>query len=218
VRCAGVPGPEGRAWGPSTIYGNWRRGTGLVNNQLYLGGLVWNRQRFVKDPTTGKRIARLNSEAEGIVHEVPGLRIVDQEVWDRVKARQQETRRAVVRDHAEVRPEIARRPAYLLSGLIKCGVCGGGFSKISQHPYGCSTARNKGTCDNWLTIRRAVLEASVLSDLRTHLMQPDLVKEFVAEFLAEINRLNAAREVATHQQRHELADVERQIGRLQVRV
>jgi excisionase family DNA binding protein len=28
---------------------------------------------------------------------------------------------------------------------------GGGFSKISQSHYGCSTARNKGTCNNLLT-------------------------------------------------------------------
>ncbi len=25
-----IPGPAGRAWGPSTIYGNWRRGTGIL--------------------------------------------------------------------------------------------------------------------------------------------------------------------------------------------
>ena len=34
----------------TAIYGNWRRGTGILNNQLYAGRLVWNRQRFVKDP------------------------------------------------------------------------------------------------------------------------------------------------------------------------
>jgi DNA invertase Pin-like site-specific DNA recombinase len=48
----GIPGPQGRAWGPSTIYGNWRRGTGILNNELYVGRLVWNRQRYVKNPAT----------------------------------------------------------------------------------------------------------------------------------------------------------------------
>jgi site-specific DNA recombinase len=38
-----IPGPAGRNWGPSTIYGNWRRGTGILNNELYNGKLVWNR-------------------------------------------------------------------------------------------------------------------------------------------------------------------------------
>ncbi len=83
-----------------------------------------------------------------------------------------------------------------MSNLIKCGVCGGGFSKVSDHHYGCSNARNRGTCSNRLTIRRDVLEASVLSGLKTHLMQPELVKEFAAEYHRELNRLNAARECA----------------------
>ena len=44
-----------------------------------------------------------------------------------------------------------QRPRMLLSYLLKCG-CGGGFSKVSQHHYGCSTARNKGTCHNRLIL------------------------------------------------------------------
>ena len=44
-----------RAWGPSTIAGNPARGTGILNNELYIGRLVWNRLRYVKDPSTGKR-------------------------------------------------------------------------------------------------------------------------------------------------------------------
>ena len=47
---SGVAGPRGAPWGASTIYGNWRRGTGILNNELYVGQLVWNRQQFVKDP------------------------------------------------------------------------------------------------------------------------------------------------------------------------
>ncbi|TCS26427.1 DNA invertase Pin-like site-specific DNA recombinase, partial [Acetobacter aceti NBRC 14818] len=44
----GVPGPQGREWGPSTIHGNRERGTGILNNEMYVGRLVWNRQRFIK--------------------------------------------------------------------------------------------------------------------------------------------------------------------------
>ena len=68
---------------------------------------------------------------------------------------------------------------------MRCGVCGGGFSKISAAHFGCSTARNKGTCDNLLTIRRDVLEATVLDALRHRLMDPELFALFVAEFTAE---------------------------------
>jgi site-specific DNA recombinase len=140
----GIAGPQGCAWGPSTIYGNWRRGTGILNNELYIGRLVWNKQRYVKDPTTRRRIAKLNPEQAWVVQEVPDLRIVDHALWQRVKERQGLSRALVTRSAAAIRPEQARRPAYLLSGLLKCGVCGGGFSKVSQKHYGCSNARNRG--------------------------------------------------------------------------
>jgi len=65
----------GRSWGPSTIYGNWQRGTGILNNELYIGRRLLNRQRFIKDPATGRRQARLNPEAKWIIEEVPHLRI-----------------------------------------------------------------------------------------------------------------------------------------------
>ncbi|MGH9385811.1 MAG: recombinase family protein [Vicinamibacterales bacterium] len=42
---AGVPGPFGGPWSPSTIYGNAKRGTGILNNELYIGRLIWNRLR-----------------------------------------------------------------------------------------------------------------------------------------------------------------------------
>ena len=200
------PGPQGRAWGPSTIYGNWRRGTGILNNELYVGRLVWNRQRYIKDPNDPQAPWPRPNPRAGLGH--PGrarARIVDDALWQEVKERQGQSRRVVTCDSSGVRPERARRPAYLLSGLLKCGACGGGFSKVSQEHYGCSKARNRGTCANLLAIRRDVVEASVLSGLRTHLMHPDLVKEFVAEYQREINRMNAQVEETHARHKVELA-------------
>ena len=88
LNAEGVPGPSGRAWGPSTIHGNRERGTGILNNELYIGRLVWNRLRYVKDPETGKRVSRPNPDSEWIVQDVAELRIIDQALWERVKARQ----------------------------------------------------------------------------------------------------------------------------------
>ena len=45
LNAEGMPGPSGRTWGPSTIHGNRQRGTGILNNELYIGRLVWNRLR-----------------------------------------------------------------------------------------------------------------------------------------------------------------------------
>ena len=137
-----IPGPAGNAWGPSTIYGNWRRGTGILNNELYIGRLVWNCLRYIKDPDTGKRVSRLNPQSEWIVQGVPELRIVEDELWSRVKDKHKAVRiaRKPLQDGNTLGAR--KRPPYLFSGLIKCGACGGGCSMISATHYGCSTARN----------------------------------------------------------------------------
>ncbi|WP_282078791.1 recombinase family protein [Epibacterium ulvae] len=81
-----VPAPNGGAWGPSTIYGNRERGTGILNNKLYIGPQIWNRLRYIKNPETGKRVSRINPEEQWVITEVPDLRVIDQGLWDRVKA------------------------------------------------------------------------------------------------------------------------------------
>ncbi|WP_408735209.1 hypothetical protein [Gluconacetobacter diazotrophicus] len=58
---------------------------------MYVGRLVWNRLRYLKDPDSGKRVSRLNPESEWVIQEVPELRIDEQDLWDTVKARQAET-------------------------------------------------------------------------------------------------------------------------------
>ncbi|MGY4281260.1 hypothetical protein ACVWXO_000480 [Bradyrhizobium sp. LM2.7] len=183
-----MPGPQGAEWGPSTIHGNPKRGVGILNNELYVGRLAWNRLRHLKDPDTGKRVSRLNPESEWVILDVPELRILDQDTWDAVKTRQQ-TLAYEPSGPGENKLNDRRRPRHLFAGLVKCGCCGGGYTMISKDLLGCATARNKGTCDNRLNIRRDAMEASVLSGLRTHLMEPELFKEFCQEFTREVNRL-----------------------------
>ncbi len=124
----GIAAPGGGDWGFSTINGNPKRGNGVLNNEMYVGKLIWNRQRFLKDPDTGKRQARMNPESEWITQDVPELRILDDALWQSVKERQ----RAVKRTHSddgetENHFRERRRPKYLFSGLTKCGCCGGGY-------------------------------------------------------------------------------------------
>jgi hypothetical protein len=183
----GIPGPQRGEWGPSTIHGNPKRGVGILNNELYVGRLVWNRLRYLKDPDTGKRVSRNNRESEWIIQDVLELRIIDQDVWDAVKAQQQKLAYAAPAPWENTLNE-RRRPKYLFAGLMKCGRCGSGYTLISKDLLGCAAARNKGTCDNRLNIRRDTLEASVLNGLRTHRMEPNLFKEFCEEFTREVNR------------------------------
>jgi site-specific DNA recombinase len=83
----GIKGPRGGQWTSSTINGSPKRANGIVSNRLYVGELVYNRQRFVKDPETGKRRSKLNPEADWLVQPVPELAIVDRATFDAAQAR-----------------------------------------------------------------------------------------------------------------------------------
>ena len=83
----GILGPGGRTWRDTTIRGHADRGTGILRNELYIGRLVWNRMRFLKDPATGRRISRMNDRSAWAVEVVSHLTIVEQALWDQVQAR-----------------------------------------------------------------------------------------------------------------------------------
>src|SRR5262249_15051845 len=68
--------PRGSRWNASTINGSNQRGTGFLNCELYVGRLVWNKVRMVKDPDTGKRLSRPNPRDAWQTVPVPDLAIV----------------------------------------------------------------------------------------------------------------------------------------------
>jgi DNA invertase Pin-like site-specific DNA recombinase len=204
----GVAGPFGGSWSPSTIHGNAKRGTGILNNELYVGRMVWNRLRYVRDPDTGQRVSRLNPAHEWISKSVPALRIINNQLWDAAKERQKATRRAVA-DGGNIGR--ARRPQYLFSGLTKCGVCGSGFIMASANRLSCFGARYKGICDNGLTIRRDEVESRVLKALQEKLLNQDLFEEFCEEFTREMNRLRM-------EQRASMSCAKREVARIGTRI
>jgi site-specific DNA recombinase len=210
-----VPGPAGATWGQSTINGNAARGSGILNNELYVGRRIFNRLRYIRDPRTGKRVSRLNDAGALTVGDVPELRIVPQDLWERVKARQTSLRRDTRPDARGDRPFWDKqRPRYLVSGLAKCGACGGSYVKISKNLFGCAATRNSGTCDNRLNIRIDVLQRTILDGLRERLMEPELFKEFCTEFHRELNRLQSEGNAELEAQRAELIKIERRTRKL----
>jgi hypothetical protein len=107
-----------------------------------------------------------------------------------------------------------QRPRYLVSGLAKCGMCGGGYVKISQNLFGCAAARNKGTCNNRLNIRIDKIEEALVAALKSKLMAPGLFKEFCQAFHAEVNRLRHEENATAEAEKMELGRVDRRIRKL----
>jgi site-specific DNA recombinase len=93
-------------------------------------------------------------------------------------------------------------------------VAGSSYTLISKNLLGCMAARNKGTCGNRLNIRVETLESSVVSDLRTHLMDPALLKEFCAEFTREVNRRRIEGRASLVTAKVESARIDRELDRL----
>jgi site-specific DNA recombinase len=212
LNAAGIPGPGGRPWGDTTIRGQADRGTGILNNSVYAARLEWNRCAYAKDPRTGKRVARPNPPEKWEIVQVPDLRIVDDDLWMRVKARQRQVRIEIGRDDGGNALNRAHRRRFLLSGLLQCGCCGGGYTIIAPDRYGCATRRSKGTCTNSLVIGRHEIEARVLNGLRERLMAPELVEAFIEEFNGELRRATHAADGERIAARRALADIERKIS------
>ena len=190
-----IPGPSGKAWRDTVIRGHRIRGTGFLNNELYIGRLIWNRLRYIKDPETGRRVSRLNPREEWVITDVPDMRIVDDALWDRVKQRQgQIDATPRVQAIREARFWEKKRPTHLLTGLLRCGSCGGGFAAVGKDYLACSAARKLDTCANKRSYKRGQLEEVVLNLLRQRLMRP----EAVAAFITAVGRAtNAGRAEAT---------------------
>lgn len=219
LNAEGVTAPQSGkgtgTWNPSTIAGNIKRGTGILNNELYIGRLVWNRLTYDTNPDTGKRLSRLNPPEDWITEDVPGLRILDDQLWQAVKTRQGEVRQAM--NPAGVlteRPKLerARRPTYLLSGLLRCA----SYTLINKTRYGCAGARNKGAavCTNRATIGRAEVEERVLSGLKQRLLAPDLLAQFAEEYRKAFNDAAAGACQDRQKAEHSLKKVESRIANI----
>ncbi|MEN5300124.1 recombinase family protein [Brucella sp. TWI559] len=216
-----ISGPGGKLWNDTTIRGHVKRGTGIINNELYIGRLIWNRLRYIKNPSTGKRVSRLNPASEWIIKDVPELRIVDDALWQAVRARQNEIAEQfanvteAIRDHhSKNRLNRTRRPKSLLSGLVTCGLCQGPCSLRGADRFVCSNHISKGTCANSRTIARSELEARVLAGLKHHIMTPNIVADAMRSVVADNNRQNTLRRQNAHLWQSELETIGKKVAQI----
>ena len=206
-----VPPPRGRAWNASTINGNTRRGTGLLQNELYAGRLVWNKVRMVKDPDTGKRISRPNPKSEWQIANVPDLAIISRELFEAAQKRKEA--------RGVTHPNQQRRPRHLLSGLLRCGTCGAGMSTNGKDKSGririrCSAATESGTCPDPKTFYLDTVEKAVLSGLTAELRHPHVIAEYVRSYHEERKRLTATADAKRSRLQRQLGELTGKIDRL----
>ena len=205
----GVPSPRGGIWNASTINGARNRGTGILGNELHNGQLVWNRMRKVKDPDTGRRIGRVNPKSEWMTVDVPHVAIIDPGLYAKVIRR---------RTPKPGRKRLTQRPRRLLSGLLRCGVCGSGMAIHDRDRTGksrvrCSRYRESGACSHRRMYYLEAIETIVLEGLRDALRGPDMIRRYVETHQKERKRLAKAEDAGRAKTERRLGAIDRELKR-----
>ncbi len=152
----------------------------MLQNTKYIGDWTWNKNKYVRKRNTGKRVRVERPKDDWVEHKDPKLAIIDQDTWNAVQARFAGNSRRYVRGNPTPRNH------YVMSGLLKCGVCGASYvvvrgSNSENIVYGCSFNWQRGhkACPNNVRIRKADIEDRVLTALRERVLNPDVVQILV---------------------------------------
>jgi len=217
---AGAPAPRG---GGSR--GDWRRGAvrRLVRNERYLGRLVWGRTRSERRPVTGNKVQRPVPAEDWKTVGHPELRIISDDLWQRVQRRLQQLQPNTARPRQPGRNLLRGRSGAvhgrsLFSGFLRCGQCGGSVTIVSKHPYhgrvyaylGCTSYARNGSavCVNRVTARVEDAEHALLAGVQAEVTRPETLAYIVANLSTAFTDAIAARPTrreALSAQREEVA-------------
>jgi site-specific DNA recombinase len=209
LNARGVRTGRGGTWAVSALYGSPAKGSGLLNNELYVGRVIWNRSQWVKDPDSGKRTRMERPRDEWHVEERPELRIISDELWNAVRVRQG---RPTMEGGSAGK---GTRPRSLFGGLLRCGCCGGAVIATSGRHYGCAARKDRGpaVCAG-VTAHRAKVDTRLLATIREDLLSPEAIAELQATVkdLLATRRCDAATQARAAKAR--MAEVDAEIHRL----
>lgn len=168
------------SWAPSAI-------RAIVTRPLYSGRVVWGRAH--KTYKRGTKVRTGDHEHELVVNEVPELRIIDEATWSAVQDR---IRRYEKKTGTKRR---GKAPRHLLTGLSRCGLCGGPIhvangrvSYESVPTYGCGWHRDRGqhVCPNGLRRPVAEVDAAVAGWIQGNVLREEVVLDVLAQLRVEL--------------------------------
>ena len=169
----------------------------ILKNPIYRGDVLYKREKFVKNRLTGKRLSRKRPVGDLLFEPRPDLAIVPRDIFDRVQAmgaeRASKLKRGPGGRYKGSTPGRTYSP-YLLSGLLKCGVCGAAMVVMggkrnentgrTYRGYHCPSRKRRGTstCTNTLTVSQEKIESAVIRELQKRLFTPKHVDFYVSQF------------------------------------
>src|SRR5262249_54092503 len=180
----GIQPPRGEAWSQASFTsGPTSRKHGILANRAYLGELHYGETSGVRNPITKRKGRKLNDKAEATFKEVPHLRIIDQELFDRVQA--------MLSSRAVKRGKVVSRYNGLLSGLIKCAVCGGDMRIGAGYDprlgpearrVHCANAARRLGCNHKRSYYLRHIERETVQHVAKVFANPDMVNQMAEEF------------------------------------
>lgn len=204
-----IPSPRGGTWAVSAIFGAPRKGSGILNNELYVGRYLWNRSQWIKDPDTGKRQRVERPQSEWMRTDLPELRILDDDIWRIVRQRMDGPRLLGGQGKGA-------KPKSLFGGLLHCANCGGPIIAVNANRYGCGWRKDRGptVCEGILAPRDK-LDARLMGLLREELMTPSALADlerYIALALSERKKRDNSATDATRERLDELdAEIRRMV-------
>lgn len=186
-----IPSPHaGRrgsgSWAPSTLLAMLRR-------PLYRGIVEWGRMR--KAYRLGTKVRTRQVDAELVTTEAPELRIIDDDLWARVRAQDGDAR------VAQGRPAKRGRAAYLMIGHMRCSSCGGPvavrrgrWGATTVPVYACHWHRDRGDAVCAVASARPVSEVDrVISEwIRDEVLSPEVSRAVLARVRLEVEAMARA--------------------------
>lgn len=130
----------------------------------------------------------VGDQSQWIVNDEQRLRIIPQELWDRVKSRQRALARAAGGIQAA---RTGRKAVALLSGLLVCESCGSRFIAVDRAYYGCASLKQGGlaACRNTARVKRERVEALLLPEIEEEILSDEAIEHAQKAIRAELRRL-----------------------------
>lgn len=162
-----IPSPSGKTWCKAAVgY--------VLSNEVYIGNIVWSKKKDLKHSRA------FRPRSEWIVNKGKQKPIVSKEIFNQVQA---------LRASKTKFGGKASGATYLLTGILKCGYCGGPmYTKLHKvgpknsgraRAYVCANHEGRRTCKYYNSIHCEDLDLKVLQEIKKLASQPETRKAFI---------------------------------------
>jgi site-specific DNA recombinase len=190
---------SGDKWGPTTI-------ANILRNETYIGWTVFNKK---DNKTTGRQF---KPRSEWVIIKNTHEPIISEELFSRVQ-------KLIEQKQPKNQPARVTASQYLLSGLMKCGECGGAFGVTGYGRgrkyayYDCITYSKKGKniCPGH-RIRADELDAEVTRRVKDLLFSDKNMKKLVDDINSAARSLRTDSGVRITALKKKAADIQRRIA------